>query len=227
MHPFAQGSCRRIRAGTGSLHGQPSVERPSPIVRDERPVHDNAGLAVERSKGGSTDARRRHRHRVLLHSTRHHSHTAAHRSGVAGPACTSRAEITSLRSTMSNGVYAGESGAVGLGEQADRASDSNAVGPRTQGDRAVKHDGDPLPGSPSVIPQRAHGRVGRVLWEIGTPDAQTRQSSKSCDTRLAISVAILGVPHPGGVAQLVRALPCHGRGRGFESRHSRHFLSGS
>ena len=27
----------------------------------------------------------------------------------------------------------------------------------------------------------------------------------------------------GGVAQLVRALPCHGRGYGFESRHSRHF----
>ncbi len=28
---------------------------------------------------------------------------------------------------------------------------------------------------------------------------------------------------PGGVAQLVRALACHARGRGFESRHSRHF----
>ncbi len=27
----------------------------------------------------------------------------------------------------------------------------------------------------------------------------------------------------GGVAQLVRALACHARGRGFESRHSRHF----
>ena len=26
----------------------------------------------------------------------------------------------------------------------------------------------------------------------------------------------------GGVAQLVRALPCHGRGYGFEPRHSRH-----
>src|SRR5262249_50981943 len=32
-------------------------------------------------------------------------------------------------------------------------------------------------------------------------------------------------PRPrGGVAQLVRALPCHGRGRGFESRRSRHRL---
>jgi hypothetical protein len=35
-------------------------------------------------------------------------------------------------------------------------------------ERPLKHDGDPLPGSPSVIPQRTHGRVGRVLWEIGT-----------------------------------------------------------
>ena len=33
-------------------------------------------------------------------------------------------------------------------------------------------------------------------------------------------------PRPrGGVAQLVRALPCHGRGRGFESRRSRHHFS--
>jgi hypothetical protein len=30
----------------------------------------------------------------------------------------------------------------------------------------------------------------------------------------------------GGVAQLVRALPCHGRGYGFEPRRSRHFSSG-
>jgi hypothetical protein len=27
----------------------------------------------------------------------------------------------------------------------------------------------------------------------------------------------------GGVAQMVRALACHARGRGFKSRHSRHF----
>jgi hypothetical protein len=74
MHPLAPGSCRRTRAEMGSLHGQPSVERPSPIVLDERSVHDNVGLARERSKGGSTVARQRHRHRVLLHSTRHHSH---------------------------------------------------------------------------------------------------------------------------------------------------------
>src|SRR5688572_12227091 len=30
-------------------------------------------------------------------------------------------------------------------------------------------------------------------------------------------------PLSGGVAQLVRALPCHGRGYGFEPRRSRHF----
>gem|GEM_PF-1555384 len=28
----------------------------------------------------------------------------------------------------------------------------------------------------------------------------------------------------GGVAQLVRALACHARGRGFKSRHSRHLV---
>jgi hypothetical protein len=222
MHPFAYGSYRRIRAATGSLHGQPSAERPSPVVRDKRAVHDNAGLASERSKRGSTVATRRHRHRVLLTSTRHHSHTAARRTGVTGPACTSPAEITSLRSTMSNGVYGRRVRRSAVEQRRDRPSTARRSTVRQQRDRSLKHDGDPLPGSPSVIPQRTHGRVGRVLWEIGTADAETPQSSKSCDTRLAISVAILGgSPHPGGVAQLVRALPCHGRGRGFESRRSR------
>jgi hypothetical protein len=182
LHPLAQGNCRRIRAVTGSLHGQPSVERPSPIVPDERPVHTNAGLSSERSKGGSTDARRRHRHRVLLHSTRHHSHTAAHRNGVAGPACTSLAEITSLRSTMSNGVC-GHSPRV------------HAATPR--GDRPLKHDGDPLPGSPSVIPQRAHGRVGRVLWEIGTRTLKLPRAPKVATRDLQSQLPYLGSPTLG------------------------------
>ena len=190
MHPLAHGSCRRIRAGPGSLHGQPSAERPSPIVRDERPVHDNAGLASERSKGTSTIARRRHRHRVLLHSTRHHSHTAAHRFGVAGPACTSPAEITSLRSTMSNGVYRHArpvaSGGVGRARVGVRAPE-----------RPFKHDGDPLPGSPSVIPQRAHGRVGRVLWEIGTRTLKLTSAPKVATGELQSQLPYLESPSQG------------------------------
>ena len=168
-----------MRAPTGSLHGQPSVERPSPIVPDGRPVHDNVGLARKRSKGGSTDARRRHRHRVLLHSTRHHSHTAAHRIGVAGPACTSRAEITSLRSTMSNGVYGWRMRRSALGER---------------GDRSLKHDGDPLPGSPPVIPQRTHGRVGRVLWEIGTRTLKLPRAPKVATRDLQSQLPYLESP---------------------------------
>ncbi len=35
-------------------------------------------------------------------------------------------------------------------------------------------------------------------------------------------VSYLPSPYRGGVAQLVRALPCHGRGYGFEPRRSRH-----
>ena len=37
-------------------------------------------------------------------------------------------------------------------------------------------------------------------------------------------VTYLLAPLSGGVAQLVRALPCHGRGYGFEPRRSRHSL---
>src|SRR5690349_22524037 len=86
--------------------------------------------------------------------------------------------------------------------------------------RPLKHDGDPLPGSPSVIPQRAHGRVGRVLWEIGTRTLKLASAPKVATRDLQSQLPYLESPL-GGVAQLVRALPCHGRGRGFESRRSR------
>src|SRR5436853_92248 len=38
-------------------------------------------------------------------------------------------------------------------------------------------------------------------------------------------IAYFRAPLNGGVAQLVRALPCHGRGSGFEPRHSRHLFT--
>ena len=48
--------------------------------------------------------------------------------------------------------------------------------------------------------------------------------SNAPDAQRVIDLATPGVLHQGvlgGVAQLVRALACHARGRGFESRHSR------
>ena len=50
--------------------------------------------------------------------------------------------------------------------------------------------------------------------------------SAEINIRLSLGQSItLAAPDiVGGVAQLVRALACHARGRGFESRHSRHFF---
>ena len=39
--------------------------------------------------------------------------------------------------------------------------------------------------------------------------------------KMLYSVAVFKVYNFGPMAQLVRALPCHGRGRGFESRLGR------
>ena len=53
---------------------------------------------------------------------------------------------------------------------------------------------------------------GRLCWKMW---------EKAIDYGVKVSYYLS--PLSGGVAQLVRALPCHGRGYGFEPRRSRHF----
>jgi hypothetical protein len=66
------------------------------------------------------------------------------------------------------------------------------------------------------------GRVAGAGRESGAWTAAPRsRRSLGILERCAVPM-VLRAPHRGGVAQLVRALPCHGRGRGFESRRSRH-----
>jgi hypothetical protein len=223
MHPLAPGSCRRVRAGTGSLHGQPSAERPSPIVPDERRVHDNGGLATQRSKASSTDARQRHRYRVLLHSTRHHSLTPPRTEPACGGArmhefgrdyqppfdnVKRRLRVWELAFTGAVGTNASFETTVdpppcACENPAPRAPDP-VIGTRSRTPPAtapttppLKHDGDPLPGSPSVIPQRAHGRVGRVLWEIGTRSLKLASAPKVATRDLQSQLPYLESPTLG------------------------------
>ena len=59
---------------------------------------------------------------------------------------------------------------------------------------------------------RSSGRLWWKMWE------------KAIDYGVKVSYCLS--PLSGGVAQLVRALPCHGRGYGFEPRRSRHLFLG-
>ena len=53
------------------------------------------------------------------------------------------------------------------------------------------------------------------------PPSRAPAPGDAWHTAWCAEVALRGSRNRGGVAQLVRALPCHGRGRGFESRRSR------
>ena len=72
-------------------------------------------------------------------------------------------------------------------------------------------------------PQRGFSRasLGRKR-RLGCGGQENVQKCKSRLTRRRLPPNFAALR--GGVAQLVRALPCHGRGYGFESRRSRHFL---
>ena len=54
-----------------------------------------------------------------------------------------------------------------------------------------------------------------------TKPAPGKNPHKPVDEKAGVTYLL--APLSGGVAQLVRALPCHGRGYGFEPRRSRHF----
>ena len=54
--------------------------------------------------------------------------------------------------------------------------------------------------------------------EIGDADETIEPEGKPVDTRVSDKVG----KQAGDVVQLVRTLPCHGRGREFESRRPRH-----
>ena len=76
------------------------------------------------------------------------------------------------------------------------------------------------------------GRVvlcaGRALRARSLPGGMRGNADNALDSRPPApyphASSSASLPH-GGVAQLVRALACHARGRGFESRHSRHVFN--
>src|SRR5580700_7806848 len=87
------------------------------------------------------------------------------------------------------------------------------------------------PGETPVLHLLVREACTELNWVCYNPTTGRDSCSFVCANRILIVRKSLGVRprHQtplGDVVQLVRTLPCHGRGRGFESRRPRHsFLS--
>ena len=64
--------------------------------------------------------------------------------------------------------------------------------------------------------------INRGNWLDSVEHVEAGEKIDSSERQHFLDLAYVEEKKAGDVAQLVRALPCHGRGRGFEPRRPRH-----